>query len=173
MKQVVLWVVAILASSVLLCTAIPPNHATNPDPCGAHFAKNYKMVCISNQLQQKWWPRIPRACRDLIYCMCKWLPAMIYNVSRSTQNYSLSYGTDYVNNWTVITCTLMTCVMLLVFRQYYSYVTDTQCTRVGTQCWLFWLVNIFVYHWLLVHFKLDDCKTLCCYFLLKVCGHEN
>ncbi len=24
------------------------------------------------------------------------------------------------------------------FRQYYSYVTDTQCKRVGTQCWVFW-----------------------------------
>lgn len=23
-------------------------------------------------------------------------------------------------------------------RQYYSYVTDPQCKRVGTQCWVFW-----------------------------------
>ena len=33
-----------------------------------------------------------------------------------------------------VTCVLPVCV----YRQYYSYVTDTQCTRVGTQCWLFW-----------------------------------
>ena len=25
-------------------------------------------------------------------------------------------------------------------RQYYTYVTDTQCKRVGTQCWMFWWV---------------------------------
>lgn len=24
-----------------------------------------------------------------------------------------------------------------VFRQYYSYITDTQCKRVGTQCWVY------------------------------------
>ena len=28
----------------------------------------------------------------------------------------------------------------LFYRQYYSYVTDVQCKRVGTQCWVFWLV---------------------------------
>lgn len=26
---------------------------------------------------------------------------------------------------------------LFCFRQYYAYLTDTQCKRVGTQCWVF------------------------------------
>ena len=49
-----------------------------------------------------------------------------------------------------ITCILpvsylcLTCVLpVCVYRQYYSYVTDTQCTRVGTQCWLFWWASVF------------------------------
>lgn len=28
-------------------------------------------------------------------------------------------------------------VFSFYFRQYYSYVTDTQCKRVGTQCWVY------------------------------------
>ncbi|CAG0881613.1 unnamed protein product [Darwinula stevensoni] len=30
----------------------------------------------------------------------------------------------------------------LYFRQYYSYVTDTQCKRVGTQCWVFGAITL-------------------------------
>jgi len=33
-------------------------------------------------------------------------------------------------------------VSVCICRQYYSYVTDTQCTRVGTQCWLFWWASL-------------------------------
>uniref|UniRef100_A0A8C1SBB0 Phosphatidylserine synthase n=1 Tax=Cyprinus carpio TaxID=7962 RepID=A0A8C1SBB0_CYPCA len=29
-------------------------------------------------------------------------------------------------------------------RQYYAYLTDTQCKRVGTQCWLFWSLKAFI-----------------------------
>ncbi len=33
-----------------------------------------------------------------------------------------------------------TCIhpaFILFYRQYYTYVTDARCTRVGTQCWVF------------------------------------
>ena len=33
--------------------------------------------------------------------------------------------------------TLQTSIFLTSFRQYYAYLTDTQCKRVGTQCWVF------------------------------------
>lgn len=32
--------------------------------------------------------------------------------------------------------------MLLLHRQYYTYVTDARCTRVGTQCWVFGAIMI-------------------------------
>ena len=32
--------------------------------------------------------------------------------------------------------------MLWYFRQYYTYVTDFRCTRVGTQCWVFGVITL-------------------------------
>jgi phosphatidylserine synthase 1 len=29
-----------------------------------------------------------------------------------------------------------------ICRQYYSYVTDTQCKRVGTQCWVYGAIMV-------------------------------
>jgi len=31
-------------------------------------------------------------------------------------------------------------IVIAFYRQYYIYVTDTRCKRVGMQCWMFWLV---------------------------------
>lgn len=54
--------------------------------------------------------------------LSKWLPdALIYWSFRSSL-------------WMLTSPTLF-------FRQYYAYLTDTQCKRVGTQCWVFGWVS--------------------------------
>lgn len=48
--------------------------------------------------------------------------------------------------WSLYYLTTISCNGLAIWectcRQYYSYVTDTQCKRVGTQCWVYGAIMV-------------------------------
>lgn len=48
----------------------------------------------------------------------------------------------------------------IFYRQYYAYLTDTQCKRVGTQCWVFGWVVFFLYVCRLMILWYIACKEL-------------